>query len=77
MSPSIQLHRLRGLWFEVRIAARPITAAGQPVDVVRDAGLSTLAPKELYGRPHVYAAAKRQLARRELKAYGLANDPDA
>jgi hypothetical protein len=70
-----QLHKLRGLWFEVTLAAA--SASAEPLyDVVRDAGLSPLAAEELYGRRQVHAAAKRQLNRRELKTYGLRNDAE-
>jgi hypothetical protein len=41
------------------------------VDVVLRPGLSQLPPAELYGRYGVYAAAKRQLSRREVAALGL------
>ena len=41
------------------------------VDIVLRPGLSQLPPTELYGRYGVYAAAKRQLSRREVAALGL------
>jgi hypothetical protein len=75
-----QLHKLKGCWFEVRLARVPsltrlhANSAAIPRDVVIDAGMSGLSPRELYGWYDVVAVAKRQLGRRELKAYGLAND---
>ena len=83
-----QLHKLRGCWFEVTLA--PIEArhgrfakpngretrmfTGTRRDEVIDAGLSDLPGSELYARHDVFAVAKRQLSRRELREYGLQND---
>jgi hypothetical protein len=41
------------------------------VDVVKRAKLSGLTSEELYAKPGVYAAAKRQLNKAELKRLGL------
>lgn len=76
LSPEVQLHKLRGLWFEIRLAPLPPSRIEQPFDVVRDAGLSSLSADNLYGRREVYAAVKRQLNRRELRAHELSNDAD-
>lgn len=76
LSADVQLHKLRGLWFEVRLAPLPPATAKRPFDVVLGAGLSRLAPEDLYGRRHLYATAKRQLGRRALRAYGLSNDAE-
>jgi hypothetical protein len=83
-----QLHKLRGCWFEVTLAptasrreaftkahdrqTRLVT--GTRRDEVIDAGLSDLGRLELYGRLDVFAVAKRQLSRRELRERGLQND---
>lgn len=83
-----QLHKLKGCWFEVTLA--PITRRQQTIakshrgatrlvtgtlpDVILDAGLSDRSRAEFYGRPDVFAVAKRQLGRRELLAHGLKND---
>ncbi len=76
-----QWHRLdNGLWFEVRLApdgarCRPVSAAllsyGEERDVVLTAGLSRLSRLELYRRCGVFAVAKRQLSRRELRKAGI------
>ncbi|MEQ1617761.1 MAG: hypothetical protein ABL883_05405 [Terricaulis sp.] len=77
-----QLHCFDGVWWEVKLAkvklhkrkdknglaaffAEPFT------DVVKRAKLSTLPPEELYAKPGVYAAEKRQLNKTELKRLGL------
>jgi len=82
-----QLHLLDdGAWWEVRLAAVP-RAMGEVVtwwgmrrrelvelpcaDVVLRAGLSRLARDVLYGRPGVFAVAKRQLSRKEMRDRGL------
>ena len=70
-----QLHRLNGCWFEVRLSPA-VGPRGPEPDVVRGAGLSVLPPAELYGRQSVVAAAKRQLSRRELRAFGVRNGQD-
>ena len=88
LSPTRQLHKLRGCWFEVTLApiASPRRASvklhhGQTTlfeglrrDEVIGAGLSNLDAQRLYGRRDVFAANKRQLSRRELREYGLRND---
>jgi hypothetical protein len=46
--------------------------APQPgADVVIGAGMSTLPPDELYGRPYVYGPKKRQLTSAEIVRLGL------
>jgi hypothetical protein len=83
-----QLHKLGGCWFEVTLApiesrrqtfAKPHgrdtrLVTGTLRDAVIDAGLSDLRGPELYGHWDVFAVAKRQLSRRELREYGLRND---
>ncbi len=66
----LQYHRLddRG-WWEVTLA--PIPTELPVRDVVLAPGLSDLGPFGLYGRWGVYAAAKRQLSKREIKRLGL------
>jgi hypothetical protein len=86
LAPSLQLHRFEdGTWWEVRLAPIPTEAVtvgtGKYVrtinrmlphnDVVRGTSLAKLRSGELYGRPGVYAAAKRQLSRKEMLALGL------
>lgn len=80
-----QLHRLRGIWYDVELA--PIPAAGHGpgvVDVVRGRivvayghrGAGRLVfhgDPMLYGCGDVYARSKRQLGSRELRAHGLHN----
>lgn len=87
VSEDVQLHKLNGCWYEVRLGATPREIrcverrAGGHFrrytvyrDEVIDAGLSDLASEELYGRRGVHAVAKRQFSNRELKKYGLQND---
>jgi len=82
VSPTTQLHLFKDVWWEVTLAKvkvhRKTDATGRVttfrapfVDVVARAGLSSLAPEELYARPGVYASAKRQLPKAELKRLGL------
>ncbi|HVK51421.1 MAG TPA: hypothetical protein VM469_06785 [Pseudoxanthomonas sp.] len=80
-----QLHRYKGIWYDVALA--PIPPAGRGPGVVdvlrrqvvvapghRGAGrFVTCGDSRLYGRPDVYASNKRQLNTRELRAYGLSN----
>jgi hypothetical protein len=83
VAPLLQLHKLRGCWFEVRLAAHagslpvarwsPLDGA-TPLDAVIDAGMSDLDRLALYGRKDVYAVSKRQLGRREMRRYGLSGD---
>ena len=77
---NLQLHKLKGCWYEVTlapIASRRQTRTG-PLNALRDevigAGLSGLNRLELYGRFDVLATSKRQLSRRELRKYRLEND---
>jgi hypothetical protein len=63
-----QLHKLTdNVWWEVRLGK----ASSIEPDVVRAAGLSTLAPEKLYGRDGVRAIAKRVLNKAEKKKFGL------
>lgn len=86
VSPTKQFHLLEdGAWWEVTLAAVPtgVEAAKtrfgprrvtfeKPVDdVVLRAGLSTLSREDLYGRRGVYAASKRQLSKKEMRALKL------
>jgi hypothetical protein len=82
-----QLHRLRDdVWWEVKLAKikkhtrRVPDSRGKMAgsifeephtDVVLGAGLSGMAPEELYGRAGVYAIAKRQLNKADLKKHAL------
>lgn len=67
------LLRLNDLWFEVRLAE----LAGEPrYDAVLRRELScassdSVERKRVYGSRDLYAASKRQLSKRELKAHGL------
>jgi hypothetical protein len=77
LSPSHQLHRLDEQWFIVEIAALP-PAPVMVWDAVRRRTITrgtsetrrTMEDRytqELFGRPGVYAASKRQLASREMR----------
>ena len=64
-----QLHKLKDdVWWEVKLGK---IGDGREPDMVRAAGLSTLAPDKLYGRDGVRALAKRVLNKAEKKRYGL------
>ena len=71
----VQYHLLAdGAWWEVTLALHPdICSAAEikPIDSVLDAGLASLASRELYGREGVYAVRKRQLSRRDAGRLGL------
>jgi hypothetical protein len=75
------LHRIDEHWFIVEIAALP-PAPATAWDAVRRRRITQGTSKtrramedryaqELFGRPGVYAASKRQLASREMRDYGL------
>jgi hypothetical protein len=81
-----QFHLLNdGAWWEVTLAAIPRgieerqTPQGRQryevekrvADTVIGAGLAKLDRAELYGRPGVYAVAKRQLSKKEMRDLGL------
>lgn len=83
LGPSLQAHKLDDdCWWEVRLAPIPtrvqshstkgetryFTVFDAYTDVVKAARLSKLPLDELYGRPDVYAVAKRQLSRKEIAA---------
>lgn len=70
LTPLIQLHKLRGCWFEVGLALHvgrlPTglwTPASDyaPFDAVIDAGMSGFDRETIYGRNDRYAVSKRQL----------------
>jgi hypothetical protein len=86
LAPGLQLHRFDdGMWWEIRVApipTEPMTVGSGKYartfnrvlphdDVVRGTSLTKLRSGELYGRPGVYAAAKRQLSRKEVLALAL------
>ncbi|MGE0740613.1 MAG: hypothetical protein AB7O98_04660 [Hyphomonadaceae bacterium] len=79
---STQLHMFNGDWWEVKLrsikrrdyrdaAGRWVYSEAPYADVVRAAKLSTLPEHELYGRHGVYASAKRQLSKVEMKRLKL------
>lgn len=87
ISAAVQVHKLDdNAWWEIRLAPIPMKTRTYTLrdgtqrshalydvftDVVRSAKLSTLPIAELYGRDGVFAAAKRQLSRREIAHLGL------
>jgi hypothetical protein len=84
VSDTIQIHKLDdNAWWEIKLAPIPSRLVGPAaeqlkrqglddfVDVVMRANLTTLPPHELYGVSGVYAVAKRQLSRKEIKDLGL------
>lgn len=84
LAPDMQAHRFDdNCWWEIRLAPIPTRIVTFPApkgetrqyvrqdaftDVVKAAKLSKLPIDELYGRPGVYAVAKRQLSRKEIAA---------
>jgi hypothetical protein len=81
VSVNRQWHRVDGCWFEVEIAALPPPPELR-WDVLRRQTVKTRtgvvhrreddqATIDLYGRSGVYAASKRQLGAREIRAHGL------
>jgi hypothetical protein len=87
ISATVQVHKLDDNgWWEVRLASIPgrrVTYQGRGgamheytvrdtfTDAVVSAKLTRLPIEELYGRPDVYAASKRQLSRREIAGLEL------
>ena len=81
LSPLKQLHLFNGVWWEVTLAkvkthrkivdGRAVQFNERFVDVVHRANLSGLPVEELYAKPGVYAIAKRQLGKVEIKKLGL------
>ena len=82
LSSTVQLHLFNNVWWEITLASVKVRqrrdAAGRIIssqepftDVVIRARLSALSPEELYAKPGVYAASKRQLPKAELKRLGL------
>jgi hypothetical protein len=74
LSPTEQLHRIDGHWYFVRLAEIPERIGTSRWDHVRKDlvfGGQWYEEEDLYGRPGVYAAAKRQLSAHELRRYGL------
>ena len=81
LSPTTQLHRLFGEWFQVTIATLPQVPETR-WDAVRRCRVSRPArtarysredrnSEKLYGRSGVYAVSKRQLNAREIRAFEL------
>ena len=73
-SPTRQLHLLAdGNWWEVILAEqdKQLRLHASPQDVVLSAGLSGLPRETLYGRPGVFAVAKRSLSAKEIRRFGL------
>lgn len=77
-----QLHLFGDCWWEVTLAGgTPMSPKFSPnqepwrigiePDVVHRAKLSALPREELYGRAGVYAVAKRQLSKKEMRDQGL------
>lgn len=64
-----QLHLFDGAWWEVKLAKIP--AHGAYEDVVHRSRLVRTPVAGLYGREGVYACAKRQLSKAEMKKLGL------
>jgi hypothetical protein len=85
ISEDIQLHLAGDCWWEVRLAPVPtmiVANTGRfgppqltrelPVDDVLLRALSTFESRRAtYGRAGVYAAARRQLSKKEIRAHGL------
>jgi hypothetical protein len=82
INASTQVHLFDGAWWEVKLAkigrheqldhrGRLYVAQERYIDVVYRAKLSRLPAQELYGRDGVYACAKRQLSKTEMKRLGL------
>lgn len=78
LSPTIQLHRLSGEWFEVTIDSLPPVPATR-WDAVRRCHVARSERHssgdrdtiELYGRSGLYAVSKRQLSAREIRDFEL------
>ena len=64
-----QLHLLKGVWWEVKLARIP--AVQTYTDVVQRAGLSDMPLETLYGRSGVYARDKQQLSKADMKQLKL------
>ena len=86
ISVTKQLHQLDdGAWWEVTLAKVPTVVEERKTrhgaqrytvelgvdDVVVRAGLSKLSREKLYGRPGAFAASKRQLSKKEMRALKL------
>jgi hypothetical protein len=86
VSPTAQLHLLDdGAWWEVTLAPVPKGVQEVPTrhgvqrydyehgvaDAVISAGLSKLGREDLYGRRGVFAVAKRQLSKKDMRGLGL------
>ena len=68
--PMVQLHKFKGIWYEVTLAPAPVLMERDPA--------SHCAPAELfkvYGRKGVYGVKKRALNSKELRKLELVNDP--
>ena len=82
LGPNLQAHKLDdNCWWEIRLAPIPtrkvtywdreFVLQAEFTDVVKRAKLSALPSEAMYGRPGVYAAAKRQLSRSEIRDLAL------
>ncbi|HKS64412.1 MAG TPA: hypothetical protein VJT13_22105 [Xanthobacteraceae bacterium] len=82
LGPNLQAHKLDdNCWWEIRLApipTRKVTYSDREfvlqaefTDVVKRAKLSKLSAEAMYGKPGVYAAAKRQLSRNEIRDLAL------
>lgn len=82
LSATKQLHLFKGVWWEITLAkvklhwrkdahGRDALYRGAFTDVVQSAKLSSLPLEELYAKPDVYASAKHQLSKADIKRYGL------
>jgi hypothetical protein len=82
LDATTQVHLFKGDWWEVKLAKVKITQKRAPhgltytaqhlyTDVVHSAKLSSLDAEKLYGVANVYAAAKRQLNKTEIKRLKL------
>lgn len=86
VSDTAQFHKLNGNWFEVSLDKLPAhrksrSLAALAFEIRRDVVtgaivqyVSDMYGEEEYGKPGYYATKKRQLSRKELKRYRLAQD---
>jgi len=85
VSPTVQLHKIDGIWYRIELAKITEAAFAQrQLDAVRKLDLRrcprSTAVKgvpsslELYGDEDAYAREKRQLSARELRRFALRND---
>jgi hypothetical protein len=90
VSATVQLHRIDGVWYAVELEPIPPAPPkgshwrDPPLDVLRhrnawqcpawEGERGAASNRDLFGDRAVYAAAKRQLDRNELRRHGLTND---